>query len=372
MILQNCNRWLRFCFCLGFGRVIKLKINKSMLTAVIIAAAVVISVFGTAAASGADDSLNVVDSEEYFQQDTEIKLSHDELRLGMGESYSLSASVSAAEEISWISDNTAVVQAGDNGKISAVGLGETTVSAQSANGAVDSCKISVLSEPNSMSLNKTSLTLGIGETYDLNSKLPSGTAAHSIVYTSSNSSVAAVKAGGGLVTAKKSGTAVITATAYNGVKVSCTVKVSSSGFTSRTTAPDISNLNYRPTNMGGYNPFTGSLSMFPSVHGRGSGRGNCTAYAWGRVCEVYGKSVADKLPRGNAGSWYYSYSGSKGSTPKAGAVAVWSGHVAFVEKVNGSSITISESGYTSCVFRTQTGTPYSLGYYGSFIGYIYP
>ena len=65
----------------------------------------------------------------------------------------------------------------------------------------------------------------VGEKYDLNSGLPSGEAAHSIVYTSADSGIASVAKAGGLVTAKKLGTTTVTATAYNGKKVSCTVAV---------------------------------------------------------------------------------------------------------------------------------------------------
>ena len=76
-----------------------------------------------------------------------------------------------------------------------------------------------------MRLNKTKITLGVGETYDLDSYLPRGTAAHSIKYTSNNSNFVSVVSAGGLVTAKKEGVANITVIAYNGVKVQCTVTV---------------------------------------------------------------------------------------------------------------------------------------------------
>lgn len=146
----------------------------------------------------------------------------------------------------------------------------------------------------------------------------------------------------------------------------------------RKTPPQYGNPNYMPSNMGGYSPFSGSINIFPQIHGRGANKGNCTAYAWGRVCEVYGQSVASRMPTNNAGNWWSTWGGSKGQTPKAGAVAVWSdssaGHVAFVEQVNADgSILISESAYNSYFFKTDTVTKSNnYGYSGTFLGFIYP
>ena len=76
-----------------------------------------------------------------------------------------------------------------------------------------------------MTLNKTNITLGIGETFDLNSSLPNGCGAYSIKYSTNNSNIASVKSAGGLVTAKSAGITYITAKAYNGISVSCKVIV---------------------------------------------------------------------------------------------------------------------------------------------------
>ena len=97
--------------------------------------------------------------------------------------------------------------------------------AKGLNGSKANCMVTVKNAPNSISLNKTNLTLGIGETYDLDSSLPKNTASFSVKYSSDNSSTASVVSAGGLVTAKKEGVANITAIAYNGVKVQCTVTV---------------------------------------------------------------------------------------------------------------------------------------------------
>ena len=115
--------------------------------------------------------------------------------------------------------------------------------------------------------------------------------------------------------------------------------------------------------------------------------GNCTWYAYGRAYEVYGKDPGLR-GAGNAGAWY-NYAKNNGftvsSTPKAGSIICWStdgnsGHVAFVEKVSGSSITFTESNYqypnSKAVpsWRSYTTThpeTYCSNFGGKLQGYIY-
>lgn len=88
-------------------------------------------------------------------------------------------------------------------------------------------------EVTSVTLNKKTLNLKVGETGKLSATvLPDSAADKSITWSSSNTDVASVSSSG-TVTAKKAGTAVITATAVNGKNASCTVTV-----TGGTTDPD--------------------------------------------------------------------------------------------------------------------------------------
>lgn len=114
----------------------------------------------------------------------------------------------------------------------------------------------------------------------------------------------------------------------------------------------------------------------------GYGMPNCTAYAYGRAYEILGKTP--NLCPHNAGEWYtyninngyYSY----GKTPKLGAVAVWdnydsnTGHVAVVEKIEGTTLTLSESAWGGSMFFTSKvqSTDSNLGYSRMrFLGFIY-
>lgn len=149
-----------------------------------------------------------------------VKLNKSSLTLGKGESYTIKANGNAT----WSSSNTNILTV-RNGKITAKNTGTAMIVAKGLNGSKANCMVTVRNAPNSISLNKTNLTLGIGETYDLDSRLPKNTVSFSVKYSSDNSSTASVVSAGGLVTAKKEGTATITATTYNGKKVNCTVTV---------------------------------------------------------------------------------------------------------------------------------------------------
>ena len=88
----------------------------------------------------------------------------------------------------------------------------------------------------------------------------------------------------------------------------------------------------------------------------GYGMPNCTAYAWSRAYEIL--DSVPNLCTGNAQEWYgynktYDYY-PYGATPRLGAIAVWShgdsGHVAVVEKIEGDTVTFSNSAWQGTFF----------------------
>ena len=81
-----------------------------------------------------------------------------------------------------------------------------------------------VSEPTSVSLNKTSLTLDVGKSYTLTKTVSPSNAVTSYTWSSSNTSVATVDKNG-KVTAKASGTATITVKTSNGKTAICKVTV---------------------------------------------------------------------------------------------------------------------------------------------------
>ena len=86
------------------------------------------------------------------------------------------------------------------------------------------CKVTVKKAPSKITLNKTKLTINVGNTLTLKKTLPSGTASYKVTYTSSNKSVATVSSAG-KITPKKAGTVTITAKTFNGKKATCKVTV---------------------------------------------------------------------------------------------------------------------------------------------------
>lgn len=108
-----------------------------------------------------------------------------------------------------------------------------TLSALGPVALIDTKESSGSTEVTSVTLNTYALSLEVGKTGKLSATvLPASAADKSITWSSSKTDVASVSSNG-TVTAKKAGTAVITATATNGKSASCTVTV-----TGGTTDPD--------------------------------------------------------------------------------------------------------------------------------------
>ena len=150
--------------------------------------------------------------------------------LAVGESITLTATVSpdnaTNKSVTWSSDNEAVAKVGaTTGKVTAEGVGEATITVTTANGGkTASYKITVHVPVESITLDKESATLFIGDTLTLTATVTPDTATDkSITWTSSNGTVATVDQNG-KVTAKSVGTATITAKAGE-QSANCTITV---------------------------------------------------------------------------------------------------------------------------------------------------
>lgn len=129
-------------------------------------------------------------------------------------------------------------------------------------------------------------------------------------------------------------------------------------------------------------PFSGDIGLDRYVGDRG---GNCTAYAWGRRCELEGDITELNPGAGNADDWFNDPKNQSiyrtGQTPEVGAVCCWdygpgsSGHVAIIEVINeDGSIVTSNSGYsTRTLFYTEifANEQALRAKYKIFQGYIY-
>ena len=157
-----------------------------------------------------------------------LKLNKDSLNLGEEEKFTLVASYSPVNCISkftWKSSDTRVAGVSDKGVVTALGFGEADITVQSESGKKAVCHVKVMPAPKNLTLNATMLTIGQGETFDLDSRLSEGTIARTIEYSSNNPSAVSVEKAGGLITGLKVGTATVVAKTYNGIHAGCNVIV---------------------------------------------------------------------------------------------------------------------------------------------------
>lgn len=134
----------------------------------------------------------------------------------------------AVRTVSWTSSAPAVASVSDDGTVTAKAAGSATVTATAANGQTAQCVVTVSPLPvSSVTLDDASVALTVGGSAPLSCEvLPADADDRSLVWSSSNTSVASVN-NQGLVTALSAGTAVITVSADNGRKTdTCSVTVS--------------------------------------------------------------------------------------------------------------------------------------------------
>ena len=155
-----------------------------------------------------------------------VSMNKTDLEMYIGDTETLTFTVSPAnttdQSATWTSSNTNVATVDENGKVTALSNGSTKIYA-SVDGKTASCNVKVYAHVESITLNKTSLTMTPGETEALTATItPSGTKKEKI-WSSSDADVATVDQNG-LVTAVGVGTAVITVKSEN-FSATCEVTV---------------------------------------------------------------------------------------------------------------------------------------------------
>ena len=155
-----------------------------------------------------------------------LSLNKTSITLGTGEEFTLTAYCDIENyRCSFMSENPSVATVTDNGVISAVGTGTSEIICSTENGLTASCIVTVMPMATSITLNKSSLTLGTGEQFDLDSTVNSGAAAYHRYFYSDNPDIVSVEKEGGLVTAKSSGTATISCVMNNSITAKCVITV---------------------------------------------------------------------------------------------------------------------------------------------------
>jgi uncharacterized protein YjdB len=156
---------------------------------------------------------------------TGIKLNKKSQTVYAGEMVQLTATLTpggSTGKITWSSSNTKVAKVSTKGKVTALKAGTATITAKLANGKKATFKITVKSKASGYNLTKK--TLYIGGSFTWKTTLSKKKSTTSLTFKSSDTSVASVNKNG-KITAKKAGTATITAQTSSGRILTCKVTV---------------------------------------------------------------------------------------------------------------------------------------------------
>ena len=163
-----------------------------------------------------------------------VSLNANEISLAKGATQTLLLSISpvdCTDAVSWKSSNTSIVTVGDTGVLKATGIGTATVKVVVGSKSA-SCKVTVYQPVTSISLNRTSLSMGALDMFQLTASVSPSTAVNRDVTWSSSAPQVASVTDNGFVTALGKGTATITVKAADGsgVSRSCSVTVTNSAY----------------------------------------------------------------------------------------------------------------------------------------------
>lgn len=184
----------------------------------------------TATADGKSAACTVTVTQPVVQIDVErVTLDRASLSLTVGKSETLKATVSPSnasnKAVAWSSSNEKAATV-VNGKVTAKAKGSAVITARAANGKYATCKVTVKAATvavKSVKLNKAKITLGVRESFTLKATVsPSNATSKKVTWKSSKEKTVKVK--NGKITALRTGSATITATA-GGKKATCKVTV---------------------------------------------------------------------------------------------------------------------------------------------------
>lgn len=163
---------------------------------------------------------------------TGLMLDKTSISIGKGESYNLTATLKPSDAtvktVRWSSSDKNIVTV-SGGKIVGKNNGTATITAWTPNGISTVCKVIVKNAPSTVSLTKTTLSLGLGESFSLSAVIPSDSAAAVRTFSASDNNVIKMTKTSWTAnfTATALGTSVVTVKLYNGMTASCRVTVRS-------------------------------------------------------------------------------------------------------------------------------------------------
>lgn len=180
-----------------------------------------------------EDGTNLIDTCEFYvnQPVTSVVLDYTDITLKIEETFRLTADVKPEDatnkELWWSSSNIDVVTVDETGLVTATGSGNATIIVQSADsGVIDVCNVSVYQPVETVTMNTHNISVRKGTIFWLNAVAgPENAVNKTIVWSSSDESIATVDQTG-MVTAVNPGECAIIATSQDtGVSDKCVVTV---------------------------------------------------------------------------------------------------------------------------------------------------
>lgn len=164
---------------------------------------------------------------------SKITLTKGILTLGVGESFTVGSNLNdgaAAAKRTYRTSNSSIVKMTRTdwvGDFVGVKPGIAYVTVRTYNGKESACKVTVKPAPTSVKLNKTNITLKVGQSASVNAIIPDNTGCAKRTFSSSDSSIVKMTKTDwtGNFTAVKPGIAYVTVKTYNGKTATCKVTV---------------------------------------------------------------------------------------------------------------------------------------------------
>lgn len=156
-----------------------------------------------------------------------VKLSYTKLSMYVGEKETISAIVTPYTayntKVKWSSSDSKIAKVDQNGKIQAVSSGQVTITATTVDGGfVSTCRVTVRSTVTNITVPKVSVTMHIGDEYELTPIItPYDAANHSTFFTNTDKNTISVKKDKNdnyTITALQQGSSKLTITTIDGTK----------------------------------------------------------------------------------------------------------------------------------------------------------
>lgn len=177
-----------------------------------------------------DDGYSATCEVVVSQPATGIKLDVNNLTLGVGDSYSVIATLSPAETtekmVTWTSQDSKIAKVSSDGKVTGVAAGTTTILAKTRLGEVVYLYVNVYDKVKGLTIEPQAKTITANQSFSLTATfIPVDPSNKKVTWSTSDSSVATVSSSG-KVRGVKGGTAMIVCTADDGgYKATCLVTV---------------------------------------------------------------------------------------------------------------------------------------------------